>query len=230
MFNAGLANADQVAAKLFPRQAKANPQIFYSNGHARTIREVYKALVAKHDGIVAADVQPDPKFAAQQMAAGPSGRWAEDAVPSRFTKADMSFNALFSTEAPSGIPTPLIGMEAAEPLLAAQQANRTVPADPNAPLALLPSETPQSLAAIDAAMTGEPASIGDPFAAPEPLLGGNASSAPDLLQQAALAQPALPMAMEPAPADDGLPKPRILMSPGPHAPNSAFFTQLLSQR
>src|SRR3569623_950732 len=34
MFNAGLANAAQVAAKLFPKQAKANPQIFYADGHA----------------------------------------------------------------------------------------------------------------------------------------------------------------------------------------------------
>src|SRR5690348_3011146 len=86
MFNAGLEDPDQVAAKLFPKQAKANPQIFYSDGHARTVREVYKALVAKHDGIVAADLQPDAKFTAQQMApATPPGKWSGEAVPSRFT-------------------------------------------------------------------------------------------------------------------------------------------------
>ena len=235
MFNAGLADADQVAAKLFPKQAKANPQIFYSNGHARTIREVYKALVAKHDGIVATDVQPDPKFATQQMAAEPTGKWPADAVPSRFTKADMSFNALFSTERPAGVPTPLIGMEAAQPLIDTKLASAQwqQPADPSAPLALLPSETPQSLAAIDAAMTGQPASVGDPFAAPAPLLGGNPSAPLDILQQEGLAQPVLGgqgFPTEVAPVDDGVPRARVLMSPGPHAPNSAFFTQLLSQR
>ncbi len=48
LFNAGLRDPDQIAAKLFPSQARANRAIFYANGEARTIREVYKALVAKH--------------------------------------------------------------------------------------------------------------------------------------------------------------------------------------
>ena len=98
MFNAGLQDPDQVAARLFPKQAKANPRIFYADGHARTVREVYKALVAQHDGIVAADVAPDPKFTAQQMSADPNNKWSTDQVPSRFTKADMSFNALFANK------------------------------------------------------------------------------------------------------------------------------------
>ncbi|VAW14752.1 Flagellar protein FlgJ [peptidoglycan hydrolase] [hydrothermal vent metagenome] len=46
MFNAGLSNPDQIAAKLFPQQASANRKIFYqSSGAARTVREVYQALV-----------------------------------------------------------------------------------------------------------------------------------------------------------------------------------------
>ena len=59
VFHNALQNPDQIAARLFPEAAKANPQIFYSNGHSRTIREVYKALVAQQGGIVAADIQPD---------------------------------------------------------------------------------------------------------------------------------------------------------------------------
>ncbi len=48
MFNAGLSNPDQIAAEIFPQQAEANRSIFYDNSGARTIREVYQALVAKH--------------------------------------------------------------------------------------------------------------------------------------------------------------------------------------
>lgn len=95
LFNAGLKNPDQIAADLFPRQAKANRAIFYEGGEARTIREVYRALVAKHDGTV------DPRFIAQQMAVNPSappGKWDAAAVPSRFSTDDMSFTSLFSSE------------------------------------------------------------------------------------------------------------------------------------
>ena len=50
MFNAGLANPDQIAARIFEQQANANRAIFYqSSGKARTIREVYQALVARHN-------------------------------------------------------------------------------------------------------------------------------------------------------------------------------------
>ena len=85
----------------FRKQAKANPQIFYCRRPARTIREVYKALVAKHDGIVAAREPAPTEFAAQQLAADPASKWPTDAVPSRFSKADMSFTSLFSTERPT---------------------------------------------------------------------------------------------------------------------------------
>lgn len=96
MFAAGLADPDRIAAELFPRQAKSNPAIFYADGKARTIRQVYQALVARHQptGTV------DPAFAAQQMAASPSSKWPDaEVVPSRFSPDELSFTRLFSTEA-----------------------------------------------------------------------------------------------------------------------------------
>ena len=255
MFDAGLQNPDQIAARLFPEAAKANPQIFYSNGHSRTIREVYKALVAQQGGIVAADVQPDSKFTSQQMAAassrtGPGDGSAQqaptDEVPSRFSKADMSFTALFSTEAPTGVPTPLIGAEAAAPLIASQGAPPIDPAQGAQPLALMdPAAAIPSapLAAIDSAMSGTPdsgpAEIGDPFAAPAPLAGLGAATAPQplaLMGDGGTEASGLPLLLPPdspvpqaATAND-VPQPRVLMSPGPHVPNSAFFTQVLAQQ
>jgi len=92
LFNAGLKDPDQIAAKLFPSQARANRTIFYEGGEARTIREVYRALVARHDGTV------DTRFATQQLA-GPGGsKWDAAALPSRFSPDDMSFTSLFSSE------------------------------------------------------------------------------------------------------------------------------------
>jgi hypothetical protein len=120
LFTAGLADPDQIAANLFPRQAKANRAIFYEDGHARTIRQVYRALVAKHEaGIPTAQQAVDSNFAVQQMASehtlsfapasespystagsGPAGKWPdEQALPSRFSPADMSFTTLFATGA-----------------------------------------------------------------------------------------------------------------------------------
>jgi len=64
MFRAGLSDPDQIAAKLFPHEASANRTIFYDHGQPRTIRQVYKALVAQHEG-------PDglhPGYAVQQLA------------------------------------------------------------------------------------------------------------------------------------------------------------------
>jgi hypothetical protein len=92
LFNAGLKDPDQVAADLFPKQAKANRAIFYEDGQARTIREVYRSLVDKHD------VAIDPRFAAQQLAADPAGKWEATPIPSRFSADDMSFTSLFSNE------------------------------------------------------------------------------------------------------------------------------------
>lgn len=67
MFEAGLSNPDQIAADLFPRPARSNPSIFYSGGKARTIKQVYQALVAKHGN--SQPVQTgNAGFAAQQAA------------------------------------------------------------------------------------------------------------------------------------------------------------------
>ena len=65
LFEAGLGNPDQIAAKVFPRQAKANPSIFYDKDGARTIKELYQTLVAKHRNLAPA---VDSGFAAQQIA------------------------------------------------------------------------------------------------------------------------------------------------------------------
>lgn len=96
MFTAGLGNPDRIAAELFPKQAKSNPAIFYADGKARTIRQVYQALVARHQPVGTTD----PAFAAQQIAAAPSSKWPDaEVVPSRFSPDDLSFTALFSTDA-----------------------------------------------------------------------------------------------------------------------------------
>ncbi|WP_156458159.1 transglycosylase SLT domain-containing protein [Devosia epidermidihirudinis] len=93
MFTAGLQNPDQIAANLFPKQAAANRNIFYSNGTPRTIREVYRSLVAKHE--IGA---PNAGFAAQQMANGAPAVPAAPPIPSRFSPDNMSFTGLFRTE------------------------------------------------------------------------------------------------------------------------------------
>jgi hypothetical protein len=100
LFRAGLGDPDQVAATLFPRQARANPTIFYESGRPRTIREVYKALVAKHIGAVAADA----RFAVQQMTSQPAAvpvggagsRWPAEAIPSRFGPSPTDFRTLYT--------------------------------------------------------------------------------------------------------------------------------------
>ena len=92
MFTAGLADPDQIAADLFPKQASANRAIFYSEGQARTIREVYRVLVSKHE---AGDT--NAPFAAQQMASQPAVPELP-VVPSRFSPENMSFTGLFKNE------------------------------------------------------------------------------------------------------------------------------------
>lgn len=92
MFRAGLENPDQLAVDLFPRQAQANQAIFYANGQPRTIRDVYRVLVSKHEAIGNAG------FSAQQMA-GQGSASAEPlpVVPSRFSGENLSFTGLFKT-------------------------------------------------------------------------------------------------------------------------------------
>ncbi len=101
MFTAGLSDPDQIAADLFPRQAAANKAIFYADGSARTIREVYRALVAKHEvGSGSAT-----NFTVQQMATEPPERPVEAVIPSRFSVENMSFTGLFRTEPETAGPT-----------------------------------------------------------------------------------------------------------------------------
>ena len=101
MFRAGLQNPDQVAVNLFPRQSEANRAIFYDqSGAARTIRQVYQVLTAKHSAA------PTANFSAQQMAGQGAPREAEPALPSRFSREDMSFTGLFLTE-----PQPVTGAD-----------------------------------------------------------------------------------------------------------------------
>lgn len=103
MFRAGLENPDQIAAHLFPRQAAANKAIFYQDGAARTIRQVYRALVAKHD---AGSV--DPAFATQQMVSAQLTPQALTAIePPRFDAGDMSFTTLFSTGLDGAVESPV---------------------------------------------------------------------------------------------------------------------------
>lgn len=77
LFTAGLSDPDQSAVRLFPRQARANPSIFYDHGKPRTIRQVYKALIAQH-----LKVPPtDAGFAVQQMATAPGGSGGPPPLP-----------------------------------------------------------------------------------------------------------------------------------------------------
>jgi len=99
MFTAGLRDPDQIAANLFPRQAEANRAIFYSNGQPRTIREVYRVLVARHEGN-----GTNGPFAAQQMASQ-QGVPELPVEPSRFSPENMSFTGLFKNEAEDISPT-----------------------------------------------------------------------------------------------------------------------------
>ena len=93
MFSAGLQNPDQIAAELFPRQASANRTIFYSDGAPRTIREVYRALVSKHEVGGSSS-----GFAAQQIAGQAPAPVAAPVIPSRFSPDNMSFTGLFRNE------------------------------------------------------------------------------------------------------------------------------------
>lgn len=234
MFDAGLKNPDQVAATLFPSAAKANPQIFYDGKHARTIREVYKALVAQHNAIQGAPLPggTDPAFAAQQMAgegaptAGPTDATNPAAVPA-ITPKDMSFSALFANGQLPPPGTPLLGTEAAAPIAAAQPA----PESPGQSV-LTPAEPadapPQSLAAIDAATGAAQSAVNAPLPAPPPLVAPlaladtpQASAAPDQPDVA-------PVVAVPVPVAPAAPRARVEISPGV-MPNPAFFTQLLWQ-
>jgi transglycosylase-like protein with SLT domain len=255
MFNAGLDNPDQVAAKLFPKQAHANPQIFYDHdGHARTIREVYKALVAKHNDLVAAPLPaptpaPQPQFVAQQLANGESAD-PNDPDPSGISPAAMSFSSMYATSATPPAPAPLIGTEAAAPLLA-MAATRTSPvadvseegplaainAVAGVPTALAPP--PQGTSDTASTRTPLPKSLADsPLPAPAPLVAPTQSTpssqpAADLFEPPApeaIVADEQPVAVTPAPlpgpgtATQAVVAPLALMDPDPAQPASSAPT------
>jgi hypothetical protein len=94
LFTAGLSNPDQSAPALFPRQAAANPSIFYTDGQPRTVRELYQTLVAKHLDNPAATTFAAQQIASEAVAPAP----APPPLPSRFSPENMSFTGLFMTE------------------------------------------------------------------------------------------------------------------------------------
>lgn len=99
LFEAGLSDPDQIAATLFPRQASANPSIFYDNGKPRTIRQLYQVLVAKHSDHPPASAG----FQAQQFASDGSGSPSgtlEKPLP-------MSFRSLYSSKPYAAPESPL---------------------------------------------------------------------------------------------------------------------------
>jgi hypothetical protein len=250
MFNAGLDNPDQVAAKLFPKQAHANRQIFYDrDGHARTIREVYKALVAKHNDLEAAPLPaptpaPQPLFVAQQFA---NGQAADPAGvdPSGITPATMSFSAMFATSATPAAPAPLIGTEAAAPLLAMAPTRTSPVADVSSagPLAAIDAvagtlstlgPVPPELNDQPQPAQGGPKSLADsPLPAPAPLVAPEksvtvATVSPLATPPAPMAAPAPPIAVPVGPqaaavlsaVADTAPAPLALMDPDPTEPQS----------
>lgn len=209
-FAAGLANPDQVAAQLFPRQAKANRAIFYDAGEPRTIRQVYRALVARHE---LGAIEVDPRFAAQQLAADPmqvapvpatrsSSKWPDAVpVPSRFGPADMSFTTLFSTESELG-PRPL-AIPHATPLAA-------TPAPLAADVAPAPFVLPPNplLAPLEPAVELIPA--------PDPVLSAYSGAPPDEAPFAAS-------------APEGEIKPRVLLTERLETPAIQVVTNLYSR-
>ena len=101
-FELGLQNPNAAAAAAFPSPAAANPSIFYDNGRARTVREVYEVLVARHAGSPA-----NAAFSVQQLA-------NQQPLPSRvelesrpLIPPGVSFTSLFSTQVETPAASPL---------------------------------------------------------------------------------------------------------------------------
>ena len=209
LFRAGLENPDQIAAKLFPKQAKANPQIFYNSGEPRTIRELYRALVAKHVGPTETVAVDDPKFATQQLAQSSDGRWSTDAVPSRFSRDDMSFTSFFSNEAPRAVPEPLIATEALQSLVAPEISEPLMSYAATEPATPVVASTPMDL------------ELGFvPLPAPPPLVPQTAAAAAPQGYDMPIANGVTDL------VDSGVPQPRVLMS---NQPSALFVTQLYSR-
>lgn len=219
LFRAGLDNPDQIAAKLFPKQAKANPSIFYSGGEARTIKELYRALIAKHVGTTeAVTIEDDPKFATQQLAQSAESLGRTDSVPSRLSKGDMSFKSLYSSEVSRPV-EPLIATDALQSLIGPQV---------SAPL-MSYAETTELASDADAPVAMGPTSTGFvPLPAPRPLSVPTEAVAAAPVEQESFAEGfTMPIAAGVAQAlDTGTPRPRVLMK---GQADVLFLTQLYGQ-
>ena len=108
-FALGLENPDAIAAQAFPRPAAANPSIFYEDGRARTVREVYQSLVARHAGGPTTAAFEAQQLASQQPQPLPSRieRESQPLIP-----PGVSFTSLFSTQADTRPSAPLATPEA----------------------------------------------------------------------------------------------------------------------
>lgn len=214
LFRAGLENPNQIAADLFPRQAEANRQLFYSGGEARSIKELYQALVAKHVSPSGSVAVEDPKFTTQQLAQSADSRWETEAVPSRFSREDMSFDSFFSTEAARPV-APLIATEALQSLVAPEV---------SAPLMSYAAAESAPIASAPAA-TIDPALGFVPLPAPAPLTSPTETSS---VPTDSFAQGySMPIAAGVTDLmDTGIPRPRIHMS---NQPSALFVTQLYRQ-
>jgi hypothetical protein len=169
-------NAPQTdAARLFPHAARANRSIFFEKGGgARSSAEVYRVLVAKHDGtampplpaVAAAPVQPvasatPTTAAALTPLASPS---IAAATPAASAPAmPPTFSTLFSNERREGV-SPFVrdlwGARGAGPVQPA-----SAPAGLLDPAVMQPGATPPSAAISPAAVT---ASESTRRAAPDP--------------------------------------------------------------
>ena len=112
LFVAGLENPDQAAAPLFRQQAAANPAIFFDGGRPRTIREVYRALIADFGGggNGGAVVQGAVPVAGAENELVPVPPGPGERIPSRIGPGvriqapDVSFTSMFSDAASTGTP------------------------------------------------------------------------------------------------------------------------------
>jgi hypothetical protein len=171
-------NAPQIdAARLFPHAARANRSIFFDKaGGARSSADVYRVLVAKHDGtamppmpaVAAAPIQPTappaPATAALTPVASPSIAAVVPVTAAASAAPVPMFSTLFSSDRREGV-SPFV-----RDLWGARSAGLVQPASAPAglldPAVMQPGAAPVSAAVSPAAVTA-PESAGraalDPF-------------------------------------------------------------------
>jgi Transglycosylase SLT domain len=178
------------AARLFPNAARANHSIFFDKqGGVRSSADVYRVLVAQHDGtatpplpaIAAATVQPAlpaaPATAALTTVAAPSivATPPATAAPSAPAPGPM-FGNLFSSERRDGV-SPFV-----RELWGARNAGLVQPASAPAglldPSAVQPGAIQASAPISAAVVTAPPATGGTPFQFLRPDVGTNQGSWP----------------------------------------------------